>query len=185
LGKHVTIGQIIDRFSWLFAEVRLSEFFVFAVLRDPVDFMLSMYNSHRDPSFATDPRLYTGNQSFTQFLQRWVPANADQVRPQYERLLDHQGHIGVDYVISYENLAKGLETVGHMIGISPIGSLHVQNKSFGRLRRADLHKAEQEWIYKTYIEDMIFRKQFCDGLLDSADKARWLTHCALSPRLAG
>jgi hypothetical protein len=182
-GKHLTISEIADRFARLFEEASLSEFFVFAVMRDPVDFILSMYNSHCHPDFATDPDLFTGNRSFSEFLEEWMASNAEQVRPQHERLLRKNGQIGVDYVISYENLRQGLETVAQWIGIGPIKDLPVENKSFGKLRRGDLRKEHLDWIQRTYRQDMTFREQFCDRLLDPSKQMRLWRCPALSPSL--
>jgi hypothetical protein len=169
-GKHLTVSQIAERFAWLFADVSLSKFFVFAVMRDPVDYMLSLYNSHCNPAFAAEPRLFIGNRSFAEFLDSWAAANADQVRPQHERLLDKEDRVAVDYVISYENLAQGLETVARRVGIGPVGPLAAENKSFGKLRRTDLRRQELEWIQRTYRRDMVFRDRYCDRLLGPSDK---------------
>jgi hypothetical protein len=174
LGKHLPLGEIADRFDWLFERTGLSEFFAFGVLRDPVDFMLSLYNSHRSPAFAADPHLFTGKLTFSQFVEAWVPVNAEQARPQHERLLGPDGRIGIDYVIAYENLRAGLDAVGCMIGIGPVGRLEVHNPSFGKLRRGDLRRAELDWIQDTYRQDILFRKQFCNRLLGR--RRRYASH---------
>jgi hypothetical protein len=172
-GKHLTLCQIADRYSWIFDEIPLSKFFVFAVMRDPVDFMLSFYNSHCHPDFlAEPPGVFTGKMSFTEFLEKWTASTPEQVRPQHERMLDKNGNVGVDYVISYENLRHGLEIVERRIGIEPWLALQIENPSFGKLRRRDLRRENLEWIRRTYCRDIVFRQQFCDRMLDRSEQMR-------------
>src|ERR1700742_714787 len=50
-GKHDGLTQISQKFVWAKRYVPYEEFFVFGVIRDPVDFLLSLYNSHNKSAF--------------------------------------------------------------------------------------------------------------------------------------
>jgi hypothetical protein len=181
-GKHLGLSQLVDRYAWIFEEVPLSRFFIFSVMRDPVDFMLSFYNSHCHPSFLDEPDgVFTGKMSFTEFLQKWTASSPEQVRPQHERMLDKDGNVGVDFVISYEKLRQGLEIVGEIIRLGPIQDLEIENESFGKLRRRDLRRDNLDWIRRTYQEDILFRRQFCDRMLSRSPRMRTWRNSTISP----
>ena len=50
-GKHDGLSAISNKFAWIKRYIPYEEFFVFGVIRDPVDYLLSLYNSHQKPAF--------------------------------------------------------------------------------------------------------------------------------------
>ena len=167
-GKHMTVAQMMTNLGWLFAEQDIRKFLIFGVVRDPYDFMLSLYNSHNSAHFKENaPRLYTGGMTFTGFLDRWVPDNASQVIPQYRRFLDAAGKIGANYVVSYERLSEGLDTIMDRLGRDRLIGLKSLNTSVGTLRRSDLAPEELGWIRNHFREDFAFIARYCDIFLDS------------------
>src|SRR2546423_8803536 len=50
-GKHDDLSTISRKFGWIRKYVPREEFFVFGVIRDPVDFILSLYNFHSRSAF--------------------------------------------------------------------------------------------------------------------------------------
>ena len=167
-GKHMTVAQMMTNLGWLFAEQDIRRFLIFGVVRDPYDFMLSLYNSHNSVHFKESaPRLYTGSMNFTEFLERWVPANASQVLPQYRRFLDASGKIGANYVVSYEKLHEGLDTIMDRLGRERLVGLKSLNESAGKLRRSDLAPEELTWIQNHFREDFAFIARYCNVFLES------------------
>ncbi|MCL7745479.1 sulfotransferase family 2 domain-containing protein [Guyparkeria hydrothermalis] len=120
LGKHLPYAQIQKRFKWLFDVIDEGEFFKFGVIRDPVDYALSLYKSHRHEKFKDNPRLYTGDMSFDDFMEVWVPNNKGQLQPQIDRFIDIDGNLSVDQLIVYSDLDKRFPEVMKKLGIPEI-----------------------------------------------------------------
>ena len=155
-GKHMTVQQMTTNLAWLFNEKAMSSFFVFAVMRDPIDFVLSIYNSHKHPAFKDRAHLFTGAMSFDEFLERWTSANPEHVVPQHSRLLNQRGEIGVNYVIRFDRLKVGLRTVADRVQIPRIKQLPVLNKSVGALSSWELSLSQKHWIAERFAQDQLF-----------------------------
>ncbi len=156
---------IEERFGRIFADVGRQKLLIFGVMRNSVDFIISLYNSHTNDKFKTDAHLYTGDMNFEQFIAKWIETNSDQVRPQFTRFLDRQGKIGADYIISYEKLVEGLNYVASVIDVPALVKLHIENVSGQRLRRSDLSEKQLAWISRQFKQDEEFGAQFCDRRL--------------------
>ena len=128
-GKHMPFRTIERRFGWVFDYVKRQEFLVFGVIRDPVDFVISLYNSHMDPKFKSSPQLFTGDIDFEQFLDRWAATNHDQLRPQFNRFVSAARSLGANYLISYEKLSDGLNRLVSAHGIKELRELPKLNVS--------------------------------------------------------
>lgn len=98
-------------------------------MRDPIDYVASMYNLHMDRKFREEPNLYTGYLDFVRFLGEWVPRNEDQMTPQYHRFRDSQQRIAANYIISYNNLEEGLRFVSQRLGIGSLVPLAGKTKA--------------------------------------------------------
>ena len=167
-GKHMTVAQMMTNLGWLFAEQDVKQFLIFGVVRDPYDFMLSLYNSHNSDHFKEKaPRLYTGDMTFTDFLARWVPDNSSQVIPQYRRFLDSTGRIGANYIVSYERLEEGLDAIMDRLGRERLAGMKSLNMSSGKLRRSALTADELDWIRNHFKEDFAFISRYCNVFLES------------------
>jgi hypothetical protein len=115
-GKHISLGHAELRFSRIFELIPRSDFFAFGALRDPVDWMVSLYQSHRSIQFRGTP-LDTSDMTFEEFQGKWVAANADQIVPQITRLLDAKNEFGVDFVLRFEKLEEDLTSVCALLGV--------------------------------------------------------------------
>jgi hypothetical protein len=164
-GKHMPFRVIEERFGRIFHDVGRQKFLIFGVMRNSVDFVLSLYNSHTDDRFKNNSCLYTGGLDFDQFLAEWTKNNPDQIQPQCIRFLDRQGKIGADYIISYQKLVDGLGYVASVIDVPDLLKLHSENVSRQRLRRSDLSEKQLAWIAHRFKEDEQFAAQFCDRRL--------------------
>jgi hypothetical protein len=164
-GKHQPFAQIEARFGWMLNLVDPADMFVFGVLRDPIDYAVSMYNSHMDPRFKDNPDLYTGELDFDQFLDEWMPRNADQLKPQYLRFLDKEGRIAANYIISYDHLRDGLRFVSERIGVEKLCTLNRENKSQGSFERASISDLQHAWIEAHFAKDRDLLNRYCDRLL--------------------
>jgi hypothetical protein len=166
-GKHQTFRQIESRFGWMLEQIAPNELFVFGVIREPVDYMLSLYNSHMDPKFKQSAALYTGDLDFDQFLNEWTQRNAEQVKQQHLRFLDRSGRIAANYIISYQKLAEGLKFVGDRLAIPDLASIPTENPSYGRFQISSITGTQREHIDARFAQDVAFLHCYCDRSLNS------------------
>jgi hypothetical protein len=164
-GKHQSFLEIEARFAWLLSLVDPSEWFVFSVMRDPIDFMISLYNSHMDPKFEERTELYTGATDFEDFINAWTTTHDDQSRQQHVRLLDGNNRIAANYIIRYDNLKEGLRYVGERIEVDGLVPLGIENESYGDFNRVMLTAAQHDHIEKSFALDRQVLDRYCDHLL--------------------
>jgi hypothetical protein len=149
-GKHDGLSAISQKFSWVRRYVPFGEFFVFGVIRDPVDYLLSLYNSHQKPDF--DGRRYsTKGIEFDDFLENWC-IRSWQSKPQHLRFKDKHGRFRVDHLILLEHLGREFPEVCGRLGIEPV-ELERMNSSPAMLKRADLTSDQIEKIKLRYEDD--------------------------------
>jgi hypothetical protein len=171
--KHLPFSDIQERFSWIFEVIPTTEFLIFCVMRDPVDLMISLYNSHTKDEFKPFPPLYTGNMDFDEFLSEWCSIFQDQVAPQHLRLLTKDKTVGANFVISYDRLTEGLQYVASKIDAPALCPLAPANVSPRRLSRVDLTDRQLAWISQHFEDDFRFMERFCDHLLTPAEQRSW------------
>ena len=116
LGKHLPLTRIEKRFAWLFQHYPLDEMFVFGVMREPVDFLLSLYNSHTKAT-PGDLMPSTRGQPFDTFVRDWS-ANSWQARPQ-RLMFERDGEIAVDALIDFRRLEPQFAAVCRRFDAKP------------------------------------------------------------------
>jgi len=149
-GKHDGLSAISQRFAWVQRYVPYDEFFVFGVIRDPVDYLLSLYNSHQKPYFD-GKRPSTKGLSFDFFLEEWCQRSW-QARPQFQRFTDEHGRFRMDHLIALDRLSDEFAGVCKHIGIDAAQLGHV-NASPAVLNRAELTPAQIEKVQERYKDD--------------------------------
>lgn len=164
-GKHQSFVEFAERFKWMLSLSNIDELFVFGVIRDPVDYVLSLYNSHRRDQFKENPRLYTGEMDFARFIAQWVPRNADQLKNQYLRFVGTEGRLVTNLLISYDKLDAGLEVVAKKIGVPDLTKLPRANASPSGLTRDELTREQIDWIEQRFRRDREFINSHADKLL--------------------
>ncbi len=149
-GKHDGLSVISQRFSWVRRYVSYTDFFVFGVIRDPVDWVLSLYNSHTRPDFDGLPHSTRGL-PFSQFLRegfekRW------QMRPQYLRFVDEHGRFRVNYLLDFKTLDKEFAAVCARLEVGYL-TLRTRNVSPDVVSREQLTDADIDFIRDKYAAD--------------------------------
>ena len=175
-GKHLPFSIIEQRFSWIFEYVPQVDFFIFGVIREPIDFIVSLYNFHSRADFELRPRLYTGAIGFDAFLSNWCADNCDQIEPQHWKFLDRDGHIAPNFIVSYQRLTKGLTYVANRIDAPALRKMPMINVSNELLSRHDLTAYQRSWIAEMFADDYRFLERFCDRLLTPAEQQGWRNH---------
>jgi hypothetical protein len=163
-GKHLTFARFVKHFEYLAGRIDMNEVFVFGVMREPVDYVGSMYNSHSKERFRGIPNLYTGEMSFEQFLSRWAPDHPDQLRPQISRFTRANGDVAANFLISYDKLQEGLEVVAERIKVPALTKLPRENESPRRVSRADLSADQIGWIEERLHKDVDAIRRHCNQL---------------------
>jgi len=149
-GKHDGLSAISNKFAWIKRYVPYEEFFVFGVMRDPVDYLLSLYNSHQKPAFDGKQQSTKGI-SFDEFLGPWCERSW-QARPQHKRFEDEHGRLRVSYLIDLATLAEEFPKVCARLDLGPIDLGH-KNESPEVLRREDLLAVQIERVKEVYSAD--------------------------------
>jgi len=149
-GKHDSLSVISQKFAWVKRYVPYDEFRVFAVLRDPADYLLSLYNSHNKAGFDGKPHSTKGL-SFDRFLYEWCERSW-QARPQHLRFIDEHGRFKLSHLIRFDNLETEFGQVCGSLGLGKI-DLGRRNSSPAILRREDLSAAQIAHIRERYAED--------------------------------
>ena len=165
--KHLSFAKFIRHFGWLANRVGMDEVFVFGVIREPVDYVLSLYNGHSKERFRDRPALYTGDMDFAQFLSVWVPGHPDQLKPQISRFKTAEGTIAANLLISFDRLHEGLEIVAERLKIPVLTKLPRENESPRRITRTDLAPDQIAWIEDRMKTDVEAISHYCDRLIYS------------------
>ncbi|MGD9924558.1 MAG: sulfotransferase family 2 domain-containing protein, partial [Pseudorhodoplanes sp.] len=153
-GKHMPLAEIEERFSWLLGRLPDMRPFVFGVIRDPVDYIVSVYNSHRKPAFSRLPQ-YTGRMSFEDFWRKWSEERPFGwvFSPQISRFLDKNGQMSADYIINYANLSTEWPAVCRRLDI-PERKLDLVNRSPEGCKRADVSRHLEKAILDRFAPDV-------------------------------
>jgi hypothetical protein len=155
-GKHIGLAEIEKRFDFIFRKQPLDSFFVFAVLRDPVDMLVSVYASHHKPEFLGQPH-YTGGLSFDQFLEIFRRKQSWQLVPQAQRLKDRTGRLRMDYLIDFGRLEPQFQEVLSLIGLPPT-PLPAYNESPDVMSPEDVSPEARKAIAEAYRRDIRLRR---------------------------
>jgi hypothetical protein len=165
-GKHIGFAEIEERFDFIFRKEPLANFFKFAVVRDPLDMLISLYASHQKPAFEGKPH-YTGGISFTEFLPLFRARQSWQLAPQASRLTDRQGRMRMDYLIDFDRLEEQFAEVLRLIGLPEI-QLPRHNESPDVITRADIPPAIRQQIAQEYRQDRRIKRTLTGRLLRPA-----------------
>ena len=151
-GKHDDLSTISKKFGWVNKIISRDEFFVFGVIRDPVDFVLSLYNFHTGPSFEGKKHSSKGVE-FDHFLHHWC-VTSWQAKPQYRRFVDRRGRFRISHVIEFSQLETEFPQICSRLGLK--ATLPHVNVSPELLSRDDLTADQISEIRKRYAEDYSF-----------------------------
>jgi hypothetical protein len=157
-GKHEPLAKIEERFSWAFDYIGRANFFVFGVIRDPLDYVLSIYNSHQKPAFLNQPS-YTGGIAFEDFYSRWRSRGNWQLAPQYERFLNAKGEYALDYLLNLDDVPTQWPQICKVLDL-PEKELRNLNVSPTGASRAMVDPGLAAQIYRDYATDDLLAKEF-------------------------
>ncbi|MBV8976620.1 MAG: hypothetical protein JO261_16200 [Alphaproteobacteria bacterium] len=149
-GKHDGLSVISQKYSWVKRYVPYEEFCVLSVVRDPVDYLLSLYNSHHKPDFDGKPHSTKGL-SFDDFLETWC-GRSWQARPQHLRFVDSHGRFKLSHLLRFENLEAEFAAICKTLRVGRLELPH-RNPSPAVLTRQDLSASQIATVRERYAED--------------------------------
>jgi Sulfotransferase family len=152
-GKHGTLTAISRKFAWVERYVPYEDFFVFAVLRDPVDYLLSLYNAHHRDALPGGGKPTSG-MDFDTFLDEWCARNW-QAKPQHLRVVDAEGRFRLSHAVAFEDLAQDFPRLCARLGLGDV-ALSRRNVSPDVLDRGGLTKAQIARVEERYESDYAF-----------------------------
>ena len=116
-GKHFRMSEIqtlLKAFPRVYQEL---PFFKFGVMREPADYLWSLYVAHKS-SHMIGTELSTTNMSTKRFLSTWCEKFSHQVQPQRYMFVDAHGRIIVNFIAQYGSLHQDLLKVSEFIGVN-------------------------------------------------------------------
>lgn len=149
-GKHADLSVISRRFPWVRQYVPYADVFVFGVLREPVDWILSLYNSHTKSDFDGLP-YSTKGVSFEHFLRDGVEKRW-QMRQQHLKFTDEAGRFQLSHLLDFATLEGEFPRLTERLGLGAI-QLARANPSPEILTRKDLRKEDVGFIEEWYAAD--------------------------------
>jgi hypothetical protein len=90
-GKHMTLAEVERHLPWIFQCRAADTFHAFGVVRDPADYLASLYRFHQKPDFDGMPHSTRG-MPFATFLAEWVPRSW-HAQPQIDRFVAPRARI--------------------------------------------------------------------------------------------
>jgi len=152
-GKHNSLSLISQDYPWVRRYVPYSEFFVFGVMRDPVDHLLSLYNAHSQDKWM-ETALSTRGMSFDAFLDVWC-SKSWQAEPQHRRFQDKHGRFQMSHVIDYDRITTDFNDICTRLGFGDLRLKHL-NLSPETLTRNDLTASQVARVERGYAKDYEF-----------------------------
>jgi hypothetical protein len=152
-GKHNPLTVISRKFDWVRRYVPYDEFFVFGVIREPVDHLLSLYNAHSREDLRGSA-VPTRGMDFDTFLDVWCKGNW-QAEPQSHRFVDKHDRFKASHIIMYDRLAAEFAQVCEHLELRNVGLKHL-NLSPENLTRDALTPAQIARIERDYADDYTF-----------------------------
>jgi hypothetical protein len=152
-GKHNPLTQISRKFEWVKRYVPYEEFFVFGVIRDPVDHLLSLYNAH-SREVLRGSAVPTRGLDFDTFLDAWCKDNW-QAEAQHPRFIDRNGRFQLSHLIDYSRLLDEFTQISARLDLGGIRLKHL-NVSPENLTRDNLTPAQIARVERDYAQDYEF-----------------------------
>lgn len=153
-GKHDGLASIQQKYSFIFDQLPLDRFLIFGVMRNPVDFVLSVYNNHARDAFDDQPQSTKG-MTFEEFWTEWRQAHRWMLVPQHERFLDKDGTMAVNFIVHFDKLETQLaQMFREAYGVELALDMQHLNVSPKVLTADQLSAAQIEDIETCYAEDI-------------------------------
>ncbi|MBU3071532.1 sulfotransferase family protein [Aestuariicella sp. G3-2] len=155
-GGHATYRDYYRHFG-----KEMSDFFVFSIVRSPVDRAFSAYTFLRSGGISDFDRVmqkevFSRFDSFSEFVIEYL--NDDTCRkllhfkPQVDFLKNSKGVLDIDFIGKFENIDKDFSYISERV-IGRGGSLVALNATKGKPKELNLDSGVVDKLNKIYVED--------------------------------
>jgi hypothetical protein len=103
--------------------------------------------------------------NFADFIAKWVPKNADQLRPQITRFTSVDGRLVTNFLISFDKLQEGLEVVAKRLNVPELTELPRENTSPKKMTKGDLSPDQVAWVEARMQKDKDAIRRYADKLI--------------------
>jgi hypothetical protein len=156
IGKHLSIGDIAERFDFVFEEFPLDSFLKFGVIRDPLDWVVSWFNFRSRPELRVPTHRshhnYVGDIEFDQF---WA-ASHDQpfLQPQAHKFVSSSDPAArVNYLIRFDRMRDDLSEVAGVLSRRPPKLAHRNVSRIKRISASSVNESLADEIRSRYSID--------------------------------
>ncbi|QFU74406.1 hypothetical protein EY643_01360 [Halioglobus maricola] len=159
-GKHMSALELERQFinHWPRKYLGDAESYIrFGVIREPVSWFLSIYNSHTKSAFRGTAQ-YTGDSTIEEFLNRRVTRKQWQLRDQHLRFCNGKGKPMVDFLIRYEFLQSDFKRVCEHLDLD--ANMPHANKSPQKISVENLSPNTRRQIEEAYSSDLMFYEEY-------------------------
>jgi hypothetical protein len=158
-GKHRPLRFIASDFPTVFDLIPRRDFFVFGIVREPLDWLRSLYRSHKSIKFE-HTNLSTKDMTFSDFIRNWLAEHPDQSCPQADMFVDDSGLITMNCLIRFEDLEQEFLSLSSFIGI-PKTNLDLVNSSVDIGLNEDLTESDKRLVNELYEADFALYERCC------------------------
>lgn len=140
---HITVGDL----RAFYGDAAIDEFYSFAFIRNPWDWLVSMYSFIRDHKDHPESMI-CGHMTFKQFVRYFLAKNVSQ-----HSFFAIDGKPAVSQVFRLEDLAGSLADISRQTGL-PLKDFPVENTSVHK-RYADYYDGEDvELVRAAFVDDI-------------------------------
>ncbi|MEO0757327.1 MAG: sulfotransferase family 2 domain-containing protein [Cyanobacteria bacterium J06648_16] len=151
----MSIEKIYERFGFIFKNFPFDSFLKFAVIRDPLEWVISWYNFRSRPSLKRsqlqNKSAYAGNLSFNEF---WESNKGEFfLLPQTNRFFSPtQPHVKVNYIINQRTFLEDFEVVKEVLDLGSV-KIPKKNRSLSRITSTEVDTSVKQDIQSFYQAD--------------------------------
>lgn len=189
-GKHVNYRAFATNFEPFFRKfLPIQHFFVFGIIREPMQKLHSQYRYWSRPRTKAVNRL-PGISDFAEFVDHVVnrkPIGGRlRVNMQYDVFMDQNHQISLNYLIKLEDMKRSVETLREISGLDfSAAVVTVRNANSPSANQVDpgLRRVVEEFFARDYElyerkTDRLLREWDRGGELDVDAALRWMTRDA-------
>lgn len=170
LGKHDDLESAISRHRWVFSVHDWRQFKIALLVRDPIERLASLFNSHQQPAFKGTTS-YTGDLGIAEFVRSWIPMETWQTTPQvFHPWVASDGFVA-DFIIRSYNIEEDVAAFLTALSLPPMNYPPGRHNVSPEDQDIELHRAQlAKIIGECYYPDRLILQQYSGRILNEHEK---------------